>query len=111
MLALLPTPKSAERINAVKATLITRFKDVTPDGGLIELVVWRLPKPVPPCKHRFKYRLVFVLHGERVVGFDNERGKGDQCHIAGEEREYAFVGLTQLVEDFIAEVERWRNEH
>lgn len=60
------------------AELITRFRDVTPDGGLIEFVVWRLPEPVPPCGHLFKYRLVFILAGQRVIGFDNEHGKGDQ---------------------------------
>lgn len=31
------------------AELITRFKDVTPEGGLIELVIWRLPEPLPSC--------------------------------------------------------------
>jgi hypothetical protein len=31
----------------MKAELITRFKDVTPEGDVIELVVWRVPQPVP----------------------------------------------------------------
>lgn len=94
----------------MKAELITRFKDVTPEGGIIEAVIWRTPRPVPPSEHGFKYRLVLVLAGERVIGFDNERGKGDHCHIAGVERPYAFTGVDQLIEDFIAEVERWRSE-
>lgn len=91
------------------AELMTRFKDVTPEGGIIELVVWRLPRPVPPCLHPYKYRLVFVVEGQRIVGFDNERGKGDHCHLSGIERPYNFTDVDQLITDFIVEVERWRN--
>jgi len=35
----------------INAQLITRFKNVDPDGSILELVVWRLPKPVPTAKH------------------------------------------------------------
>jgi len=38
-----------------------------------------VPTPVPPTTHGFKYRLVYIVNGVRVVGFDNERGKGDHC--------------------------------
>ncbi|UHD17645.1 toxin-antitoxin system TumE family protein [Thiocapsa bogorovii] len=88
---------------------MTRFKDVTSEGGIIELVVWRLPRPVPPCLHPYKYRLVFVVKGQRIVGFDNERGKGDHFHLSGIERPYTFTDVDRLITDFIAEVERWRN--
>lgn len=86
------------------AELITRFKNITPDGGVIELVVWKVPTPVPPTEHGFKYRAVYALNGERIVGFDNERGKGDHCHLDGQEMPYHFRGVDQLVEDFIAAV-------
>ena len=88
----------------MQATLITHFKDVTPEGGVIELVVWRVPEQVPPTTHDYKYRAVYVLDGKRLVGFDNERGKGDHCHIDGQEFAYSFVSVEQLVEDFIAAV-------
>lgn len=93
----------------MKATLITRFRDVTPEGDIIEMVVWRVPEPVPPGDHEFKYRLAFIVDGRRVVGFDNERGKGDHCHVGEAERPYAFKDVDSLIEDFIAEVEKWRN--
>ncbi|QWF72164.1 hypothetical protein KEF85_06860 [Methylomonas paludis] len=31
--------------------------------GLIEGVVWELPKPVPPSEHQIKYRLVYIVAG------------------------------------------------
>lgn len=92
----------------MQAELITSFKDVTPDGGVIELVVWRVPRPVPPSTHGYKYRAAYVVGGVRVVGFDNERGKGDHCHLGGREMPYAFTTVAQLVEEFIAAVDAAR---
>jgi len=86
------------------AQLITRFKDITPDGAILEVVVWKLPKPVPPTEHGYKYRAVYVVDGVRRVGFDNERGKGDHCHLDGLEAPYSFTSVEQLMEDFIAAV-------
>ena len=88
----------------MSAQLITRFKNITPEGGVIEVVVWRVPAPVPPTEHGFKYRAVYALNGVRVVGFDNERGKGDHCHLDGVEMPYRSDGVDQLMEDFIAAV-------
>ena len=90
------------------AELITRFKNITPDGGVIELVVWRVPLPVPPTTHGDKYRVVYALAGVRVVGFDDERGKGDHCHLDGVEVPYVFVSVERLIEDFIAAVQSRR---
>jgi len=88
----------------MKAALITNFKTMTADGGVIELVVWKVPVPVPPTEHGYKYRAVYALDGVRIVGFDNERGKGDHCHLDGKEVPYTFVSMEQLVEDFISAV-------
>lgn len=56
--------------------------------------------------HVYKFRVdsVYVLDGQRIVGFDNERGKGDHCHLDGKELPYNFTSVEQLVEDFIAAV-------
>ncbi|EQD28586.1 hypothetical protein B1A_21112, partial [mine drainage metagenome] len=51
---------------------------------------------------------VFVVDGERKIGFDNERGKGDHYHVVGEEPLYLFISVDQLVEEFIAEAKKWR---
>jgi hypothetical protein len=73
-------------------------------GGIIELVVWSVPKPIPPSEHPFKYRLVFVRDGKRLVGYDNERGKGDHRHVGDTESPYLFVDENQLLEDFWQDV-------
>lgn len=69
------------------------------------MVVWQVPKPVPPSEHSFKYRLVFVREGKRLVGYDNERGKGDHRHLGGRELAYRFVDIETLVADFLRDVE------
>ena len=92
----------------MKAELITRFKSVAEDGGVTELVVWRVPQPVPPSGHGYKYRAVYAVDGVRVIGFDNERGKGDHCHLHGRELPYIFTTVDALVEDFIAAVDAAR---
>ena len=86
------------------AELITRFKNVTTDGAILEVVVWKVSTPVPPSQHGFKYSAVYIVERVRVVGFDNERGKGDHCHLDGIEKPYTFRGIDQLIEDFIAAV-------
>ena len=73
-------------------------------GGVVYLKVWRVPEPVPPSEHPFKYRLAYIVGGERIVGYDNERGKGDHKHLQGCEMDYLFTDIAQLVDDFMADV-------
>lgn len=83
----------------MNATLIRKTRDQY-QGGIIEVVIWRVPEPVPPSEHRFKYRLVYIVNGKRVLGYDNERGKGDHKHMGGVELAYAFTTPAQLLADF-----------
>ncbi len=92
----------------MKARLITRTKNITTDGAILEVVIWRVAKPVPPTEHGYKYSAVYIVDGIRVVGFDNERGKGDHCHLDGIEEPYDFKTVDQLIEDFIAAVDARR---
>lgn len=93
----------------MKAALITRFRDIAADGSGIEMVVWKVSEPVPPSTHGYKYRLVYLKNRVRVVGFDNERGKGDHKHLGDVELPYRFVDVEKLIEDFIAEVDKWKS--
>lgn len=53
---------------------------------------------------RIGNRLVYVVDGVRVVGYDNERGKGDHRHIGGREVVYRFVDVPTLLKDFLKDV-------
>lgn len=92
----------------MKAQLIMNDKSVGEDGDVIQIVIWKVPDPVPPTTHGFKYRLAYIRNGRRVVGFDNERGKGDHKHVGANEYSYRFSTVRQLLEDFSREVEKWR---
>lgn len=104
VLANLPTHLRVGKIANMPDQLITRFKDIATDGAILELVIWKVPEPVPPTEHGYKYRAVCVVEGIRIVGFDNERGKGDHCHLDGMEIPSAVTSVDQLIEDFIAAV-------
>lgn len=72
---------------------------------MIERVVWIVLKPVPPSEHGFKYRLVDDIGGERILGYDNERGNPDRKHLHGVKVPYRFVQVETLVVDYMADVE------
>lgn len=72
--------------------------------GFVQIVVWALAEPVPPSEHRFKYRMVYVVDGARIVGYDNERGKGDHRHLRSRELACVFRDVPTLVDDFWADV-------
>ncbi len=92
------------------AVLVIRERMVFEDGAIIEIKLWRLPGPVPPSRHRLKYSLYYGHGGQRLVGYDNERGKGDHRHYGGREEPYRFRSIERLLADFKADVERLRGE-
>jgi len=81
------------------------------DTAFAHVVVWQLSQPVLGCAHCYKYRLAYVVAGDCVIRYDNERGKGDHQHRDGVETAIAFVSLPQLLTDFFAEIDRWNDEH
>jgi len=81
-----------------------------PDGAIVEMTIWHVPKPVFGSAHRFKYSLFYGYPGRRIVGYDNERGKGDHRHVGDKEAMYRFSAVEALMADFLADVERARGE-
>jgi len=77
------------------------------EKSFVELVVWRLVRPVDGCRHDLKYRLAYVVEGVCVVRYDNESGKGDHRHVSGRERPYRFRSLDALQVDFWSDVAEW----
>ena len=85
--------------------LLYHYKRIYDDGAILEARVWELDKPVTGSAHRFKYRLFYGLPGHRLVGYDNERGKGDHRHAGRREERYVFVSLERLLDDFFTDVD------
>jgi hypothetical protein len=105
------TTAVADGMNAnMRAEVIRRAKTVFPDGSIVEMVIWKLPHPVAGSAHNYKYRLFFGRNGARLVGYDNERGKGDHRHLDGQEIPYAFTSVEKLVQDFLADVRKRMSE-
>jgi Family of unknown function (DUF6516) len=94
----------------MEAILLLRSKEVFPDGAILEIVIWKVPDPVAGSAHTFKYRLYYGRNGQRIVGYDNERGKGDHCHLDGKEYPYLFTSAQALLADFKAQVLKRRSQ-
>ena len=92
----------------MKAALIAQAKEVRDDCSIVEIVVWELAEPLPPCAHRYKYRLFFGTADGCFVRYDNERGKGDHRHADDRESVYDFTTLEALLADFERDVTDWR---
>jgi len=92
----------------MKAELLFHQRIDYDDGGIVEMVLWRVPTPVPPTTHGLKYSLFYGRTGVREVGYDNERGKGDHRHYQGTESPYRFTTVENLMADFWADVRRLR---
>jgi hypothetical protein len=89
-----------------KATLIVHERRIDASAGIMEIKVWRVPNPLRPSAHDYKYSLFYGRPGVRLVGFDNELGKGDHMHIAGAEKPYSFTSHDRLLADFFTEVRK-----
>ena len=79
-----------------------------PDGAIVEMSIWIVPGSVPGSSHAFKYSLYYGYPGRRVVGYDNERGKGDHRHVGDREESYPFSSVEALIADFLSDVKRAR---
>jgi hypothetical protein len=89
-----------------KATLHTQYKEVLPDGSVISIVIWLLPKPSAERTHGYKYRLNYSgIDGITRVRYGNETGKGDHKHIGTTQISYKFQNPEDLVSDFLRDVE------
>jgi hypothetical protein len=99
--------EGGDNITPIKAVLIRHTRLQFTDGGLIEIKLWSvqasLDKP-----HGYKYSLVYIAEGRRIIGYDNAERRGDHRHDADREEPYRFTSLDRLVSDFLKDVERLR---
>lgn len=94
----------------MKATLAFHDKQVLPDGAIVEMKIWQLAAPLSGSTHTLKYSLYYGKDNKRLVGYDNERGKGDHRHSEDGQVPYEFTSVEQLIADFLADVRGVRGE-
>ena len=88
------------------AKLLYHRKHTYPDGSVVEMTIWQLPKPSAERPHGLKYSLhCGYTDGTLIVRYDNEHGKGDHRHFKGIEEPYLFTDVDTLVADFIRDTE------
>lgn len=92
----------------MKAELLIDERHVVDAWTFVEIIVWRLDRPVRGSIHKYKYRLALVADSVCVLRYDNEAGKGDHRHVGGVEKHYKFVDPERLLADFWNDVEAWR---
>ncbi len=97
----------------MKAKLINHDKLTDELGNTIEVKIWSVAK-APDKPHGFKYSLVYIVNGERVVGYDNAECKGDHKHFKQDdtlqEIPYQFESLNKLAADFLKNIEKIRGD-
>ena len=89
-----------------RAEIIEDEKFRLDSGEIVQIKVWRLPEATKERPHGLRYRLFFGRPGERIVGYDNEAGKGDHRHYRDREERYSFTTLESLFADFWDDVRK-----
>ena len=79
----------------------------------MEIKIWEVPKS-KDFPEGVKYSMVYVKAEKdgyrRVLGYDNEKGKGHHKHFFDEEVEIEFKGWESLVKMFLEDVKKLRRE-
>lgn len=92
----------------MKAELIEHSKVIDETGNIVEINLWKLPKPSADKPHGYKYSLAYIAEGRRVIGYDNAEGKGDHKHIRKITKPYRFTNIWKLTEDFYRDIEKFK---
>jgi len=89
--------------------LIQHNKITDEQGNTVEIKIWTVP--VSPDKPEgFKYSLVYIVNGLRLIGYDNAEGKGHHRHRGIIEESYSFISLEKLAADFYRDIEKYKKE-
>jgi len=86
----------------MRASLIFHDKWIL-DTGVAEIKVWSVPKSQEKPEG-YKYSMVWIVKGQRIIGYDNAEGKGHHRHYGGKEEPYKFTSMARAFDDFWADV-------
>ncbi len=80
----------------MKGKLVRHIKVREDTGNIIEVKMWRV-NPSFDKPHGYKYSLVYIVKGKRVIGYDNAEGKGDHRHYGDKDEVYTFKSVDKLL--------------
>lgn len=95
------------------AKILFEHKETAANGDIIEIRVFEVQKSQSQPEG-ISYRMAFIRAGKRVVCYDNFEGHSLQGsshhkHIGDMILPYDYVDYWKAIEDFCADVEKWRN--
>lgn len=91
------------------AKLVLHDKVVLSLEEIVEIKIWKVPRS-EEYPEGFKYSLVYVKKGKRILGYDNYQGHGHHKHIGTRMEPYRFKNVERLLEDFRRDLKEVRNE-
>ncbi len=94
---------------SMNAELILKQKFSDELENLIEMKIWK----VPVSQNRpygYKYSLVYIVKGKRIIRYDNETGRGDHRHYEDTVEDYRFESAIKLVNDFKEDILNYRKK-
>ena len=92
-----------------KGRLVLHTKYIDELGAIVEMKAYQVPKTMS-TPHGYKYSLVYIFDGRRVVGYDNHEQKGDHRHHRALTLPYAFTSVHRLIDDFLSDVAAIKKE-
>ncbi len=93
----------------MSSVLMYYEKRVEKDGSIVEMKVWEVPIS-EKNPDGVRYSLYWVEKEVVLVGYDNHHPKGHHRHYAGRQEPYEFMGIEQLIRDFLEDQRRISHE-
>jgi hypothetical protein len=92
-----------------KGRLVLHTKYIDELGAIVEMKVYQVPKAMS-TPYGYKYSLVYICDGRRVVGYDNHERIGDHRHNRTLTLPYTFKSIDRLIDDFLSDVAAVKKE-
>ncbi|EMO1603960.1 hypothetical protein WCX44_004769 [Salmonella enterica] len=78
------------------------------DNAFASIRILEVDPAILGSNHTYKYSLAYVVNGECVMRYDNERGKGDHKHIGANEYPVEFTTIENLIASFQEDIHQLR---
>lgn len=93
----------------MSSKLLFHEKRFEEDGSIIEIKIWEVPKSDSNLDG-VRYSLYWVKEEKTLVGYDNHHPKGHHRHYGEKQESYNFTSIEALIQDFLDDYRRLKNE-